>query len=134
MSTLDAPEREVCTVRRPRTNTPLQALVLMNDPTYIEASRKFADRLLAAEPIEDQRFALAFRTATGRTASDRELAALRRVFDEQLARYRQQTGAALDLMKVGEAPYDTRFALPQLAAWTMVASVLLNLDETITKG
>jgi hypothetical protein len=134
MSTLDAPDREVCTVRRPRTNTPLQALVLMNDPTYIEASRKFAERLLAAEPSEDRRMALAFRTATGRAASDRELAALRTVYDGQLARYRQQTGAALDLMKVGEAPYDTRFDLPQLAAWTMVASVLLNLDETITKG
>jgi hypothetical protein len=134
MSTLDAPDREVCTVRRPRTNTPLQALVLMNDPTYIEASRKFAERLLLASPDEEERFALAFRTATGRPASDRELAVLRRVFTEQLARYRADAGSALALVKVGDAPYDTRFDLPQLAAWTMVASTLLNLDETITKG
>lgn len=134
MSTLDAPNREVCTVRRPRTNTPLQALVLMNDPTYVEASRKFAERLLQAAPDEHDRFVLAFRSATGRTPSDRELAVLRTVFDNQLARYRNNAEAALELMRVGESPYDTRFDLSQLAAWTMVASTLLNLDETITKG
>jgi hypothetical protein len=134
MSTLDAPDREVCTVRRPRTNTPLQALVLMNDPTYIEASRKFAERLLLAARTEDERLALAFRTATGRTASDRELAALRKVYNEQLARYRKNVASAVDLLKVGEAPYDNRFNLSELAAWTMVASTLLNLDETMTKG
>lgn len=134
MSTLDAPDREVCTVRRPRTNTPLQALVLMNDPTYIEASRKFAERLLLAARTEDERLALAFRTATGRTASDRELAALRKVYAEQLARYRKNVASAVELLKVGEAPYDNRFNLSELAAWTMVASTLLNLDETMTKG
>ncbi len=134
MSTLDAPDREVCTVRRPRTNTPLQALVLMNDPTYVEASRKFAERLLLAARTEDERLALAFRTTTGRTASDRELAALRKVYHEQLARYRKNVASAVDLLKVGEAPYDNRFDLSELAAWTMVASTLLNLDETMTKG
>lgn len=134
MSTLDAPDREVCTVRRPRTNTPLQALVLMNDPTYIEASRKFAERLLLAARTEDERLDLAFRTATGRTASDRELAALRKVYAEQLTRYRKNVASAVELLKVGEAPYDNRFNLSELAAWTMVASTLLNLDETMTKG
>jgi hypothetical protein len=134
MSTLDAPDREVCTVRRPRTNTPLQALVLMNDPTYVEASRKFAERLLLAARTEDERLALAFRTATGRAANDRELAALRKVYHEQLARYRKNVASAVELLKVGEAPYDNRFNLSELAAWTMVASTLLNLDETMTKG
>ncbi len=134
MSTLDAPDREVCTVRRPRTNTPLQALVLMNDPTYIEASRKFAERLLLAAHTENERLALAFRTATGRAANDRELAALRKVYHEQLARYRKNVASAVELLKVGEAPYDNRFNLSELAAWTMVASTLLNLDETMTKG
>jgi hypothetical protein len=134
MSTLDAPDREVCTVRRPRTNTPLQALVLMNDPTYIEASRKFAERLLLAARTEDERLVLAFRTATGRAANDRELAALRKVYHEQLARYRKNVASAVELLKVGEAPYDNRFNLSELAAWTMVASTLLNLDETMTKG
>lgn len=134
MSTLDAPDREVCTVRRPRTNTPLQALVLMNDPTYIEASRKFAERLLLAARTENERLALAFRTATGRAAKDRELAALRKVYHEQLARYRKNVASAVELLKVGEAPYDNRFNLSELAAWTMVASTLLNLDETMTKG
>jgi hypothetical protein len=134
MSTLDAPDREVCTVRRPRTNTPLQALVLMNDPTYIEASRKFAERLLLAARTEDERFALAFHMVTGRAANDRELAALRKVYAEQLARYRKNIASAVELLKTGEAPYDNRFNLSELAAWTMVASTLLNLDETMTKG
>ncbi len=134
LSTLDAPDREVCTVRRANTNTPLQALVLMNDPTYIEASRKFAERLLQEAPDETARFALAFRTATGRAASERELAALQKVFTSQLTRYSNNVTSALDLLKVGDSAYDKRFDVPQLAAWTMVASTLLNLDETITKG
>ncbi len=134
MSTLDAPDREVCTVRRPRTNTPLQALVLMNDPTYIEASRKFAERLMLAGRDDGERLALAFRTATGRAANERELAVLRGIYDAQLARFRADATAAADLMAVGEAPRDERFDVCELAAWTMVASTLLNLDETLTKG
>jgi hypothetical protein len=134
MSTLDAPDREVCTVRRSRTNTPLQALVLMNDPTYIEASRKFAERLMREGASDDERLARAFRTATGRAPGEREMSVLRTLLADQSARYHKNPEAARELMKVGEAPYDAALDLPQLAAWTMIISTLLNLDETVTKG
>ncbi|MBI1178706.1 DUF1553 domain-containing protein [bacterium] len=134
LSTLDAPNRETCTVRRPRTNTPLQALVLLNDPTYIEASRHLAEHLLAVAKTDDERFRLAFRMATGRPINDRELAALRGVFEDQLARYRQNKQAAIALQRNGDSPFDEQLDPSELAAWTMVASTLLNLDETITKG
>lgn len=134
LSTLDAPNRETCTVRRPRTNTPLQALVLLNDPTYIEASRHLAEHLLAVAKTDDDRFRLAFRMATGRHINDREMAALRGVFENQLARYRQNKQAAIALLRNGDSPFDDQIDPSELAAWTMVASTLLNLDETITKG
>ncbi|MCI0377716.1 MAG: PSD1 and planctomycete cytochrome C domain-containing protein [Gemmataceae bacterium] len=134
LATFDAPDREVCTVRRSRTNTPLQALVLMNDPTYVEAARKLAERLLKEAKTTDDRLTLAFRLATARTPSDKELGVLRGVLEKQLARYRQNEEAALKLLSVGESPRDARFAPAELAAWTMVSSVILNLDETITKG
>jgi hypothetical protein len=124
----------VCTVRRSRTNTPLQALVLMNDPTYIEASRKFAERLMHEGASDDERLARAFRTATGRAPGEREMSVLRTLLADQSARYHKNPEAARELMKVGEAPYDAALDLPQLAAWTMIISTLLNLDETVTKG
>jgi hypothetical protein len=132
--TLDAPDRETCTVRRPRTNTPLQALVLMNDPTYVEASRKLAERLLTEAATPEERIALAFRLATGRQPRAEEGTVLRRIFDEQLAVYRQDGKAALKLLDVGEAKRNERLDPAELAAWTMVASVILNLDETVTRS
>src|SRR5207253_7160242 len=87
LSTFDAPDRETCTVRRSRTNTPLQALVLMNDPTYVEASRKFAERLLREAKTTDERLTLAFRLATARTPNAQELGVLRGVLDKQLVKY-----------------------------------------------
>jgi hypothetical protein len=133
--TLDAPDREVCTVRRPRTNTPLQALVLMNDPTYVEAARKLAERVMAeAGPEADDRIALAFRLCTARRPTDRESAILRRVYDAQLARYRSDRAAALKLLAVGESPRDEKLDAAELAAWAMVASTVLNLDETVTRN
>ena len=132
--TFDAPDRETCTVRRSRTNTPLQALVLMNDPTYVEASRKLAERMMTEAQAVDERIALAFRLATGRRPSDKELGVLRSVFNRQLDVYRQNQKAALELLSVGESPRDERLAVAELAAYSIVASVILNLDETITKG
>ncbi len=132
--TFDAPDREVCTVRRSRTNTPLQALILMNDPTYIEASRKLAERLLKHAGADDERITLAFRLATGRRPEAKEIDVLRRVLNRQRNVYRQNGKAALRLLSVGESPRDDRLPPAELAAWTVVASVLLNLDETVTKG
>src|SRR5436190_546833 len=133
--TFDAPDRETCTVRRPRTNTPLQALILMNDPTYIEASRKLAERmLLEGGATPEERITFAFRLATSRKPTPRELAVLRRVFDHQLARFRADEPAALKLLSVGESPRHEQLPPAELAACSMVASVILNLDETVTKG
>lgn len=134
MSTFDAPDRETCTVRRPRTNTPLQALVLLNDPTYIEASRKFAERLLHRGDSDAERLRWAFRLATARAPSARELAVLQRVLDDQRAHYRADRTAAEQLLANGESPRNPALDAAELAAWTMLASTILNLDETVTKG
>jgi hypothetical protein len=135
LSTFDAPDRETCTVRRARTNTPLQALILLNDPTYVEASRKLAERLLreGGDTVES-RIDLAFRLTTARRPNDRERAVLRQVLLEQLAAFRSDPAAALALLSVGESPRDDSFEVAELAAWTTVASVLLNVDETLTKS
>ncbi len=132
--TFDAPDRETCTVRRPRTNTPLQALILMNDPTYIEASRKLAERLLRASPTIDERIRFAFRLCTAREPNDVEVRLLRGLVTEQLGVYELNRGAAEALLKVGEAPGNSALGPAELAAWTVLASAILNLDETVTKG
>jgi len=135
LATFDAPDRETCTVRRSRTNTPLQALVLMNDPTYVEASRKFAERIVREGGAGfDQRLAFAFRSVLCRAPVTEELAVLRGVYERQLARFRAQPAAAADLLRVGEAPADATLDPAELAAWAMVASALLNTDEALTKG
>jgi len=134
LSTFDAPDRETCTVRRARTNTPLQALVLLNDPTYVEAARKLAERLLNDGDSTDERIVFAFRLVLARRPSDRELAVLRRVYDKQLAVYRADGDAARALLSVGEAPRDETLNLAELAAWATVSSMLLNLDEAVTRG
>ncbi|MDB5357916.1 MAG: Protein of unknown function (DUF1553)/Protein of unknown function (DUF1549)/Planctomycete [Phycisphaerales bacterium] len=135
LATFDAPDRETCTVRRARTNTPLQALVLMNDPTYVEASRKLAERMMTeagADP--DAKIAFAFRLATARGPRAQEMAVLRKIYQQQLAVYQKDAEAAKKLLGVGESPRNEKLNQAELAAWSTVASVVLNLDETITKG
>jgi hypothetical protein len=135
LATFDAPDRETCTVRRSRTNTPLQALVLLNDPTYIEASRKFAERILreGGETL-DSRLTFAFQSVTARQPNSAEIAVLRTVYEKQLARFRNVPDAAASLLKIGESPADPQFDAAELAAWAIVASVILNTDEAVTKG
>jgi hypothetical protein len=135
MITFDAPDREVCTVRRSRTNTPLQALVLLNDPTYIEASRKLAERMMKEGGAANaERIDFAFRLATARHPKSAEIAVLERIYMTQRAAFAKDEASAQKLLRVGESPRDECLPLPDLAAWTMVASVILNLDETVTKG
>jgi hypothetical protein len=110
-------------------------LVLLNDPTYVEASRKLAERMLTeAGPAPAERIKLAFRLAMAREPSARELAVLGKVFDEQLAAYRKNGEAVKKLLAVGESPTDGKLDPAEVAAWAMVASVILNLDETVNKG
>ncbi len=132
MITFDAPSREYCTIRRERTNTPLQALVLMNDPQFVEASRKLAERILregGATP--EARIAWAFKVVTARRPDADEQKALRALFEARSTFYGANSNAADALLKVGDSP---AAALPkgELAAWTMVSSAILNLDEAIT--
>ncbi len=135
LATFDAPDRETCTVRRARTNTPLQALVLMNDPTYVEASRKLAERMmLEGGATTESRIRFAFRLATSRPPTSRELSVLLRIHDQQLARFRADQPSALKLLAVGESPRNEQLDQADLAAWTMVANTILNLDETVTNG
>jgi hypothetical protein len=135
LATLDAPDREVCVVRRSRTNTPLQALVLMNDPTYVEASRKLAERMLKEGGVTPEaRIAFAFKLATARTPTEKETAVLKRVYETQHTRFAKDKPAAEKLLKVGEAPRDEKLDAIDVAAWAMVANAILNLDEVVTRN
>jgi len=135
LQTFDAPEREFCIVRRSVTNTPLQALILMNDPTYVEAARKFAERIMTEGGISDaSRLGFAFETATSRPIQQRERQVLMRLFNRQYTRYRKDRDAALKILSVGESPRNPKLDTAELAAWAAVAGAILNLDETITKS
>ena len=130
----DAPDREECTSRRARTNTPLQALVLMNDPTYVEAARVFAERIMSEGGSRpDERIQYAYRRALARNASPEEAALLQELAVEQHRAFRNDEAAATALLGVGEAAAKTKTRSAELAAWTLVASTILNLDEAITK-
>lgn len=134
MMTFDASGRETCTVRETRTNTPLQALILMNDVTFVEASRVLAQRaMLEGGKTPQERLTLAFRLATGRKPRSAELAILFNGFQRNLEEYRADPQAAEKLVKVGEKSRDPQLDVGELAAYTAVANLILNLDETITK-
>jgi hypothetical protein len=135
LQAFDAPEREFCLVRRSVTNTPLQALTLMNDPTYVEASRRFAERIMKeGGTTPEQRIAYAYRLALGRKVKPGESDTMLGLFNRQAVVFRRDPPGAKKLLEVGESARDTALDITELAAWTTVASVLLNLDETITKG
>jgi hypothetical protein len=135
LQAFDAPDRETCTVQRERTSTPLQALVLLNDPTYVEASRKLAERLMTEAGTDaGERIRFAFRLATSRHPSEREVALLRDLYEGQLERFRRLPESAAQLLSVGESGRDTSLDPAEHAAWTSVSCMILNLDETITKG
>jgi hypothetical protein len=132
--TFDAPDREKCTAKRSVTNTPLQALVLMNDPTYVESARMLAQRMLDEEPKNvSRRIDLGFRLATGRRPTGQEARLLRTLETKELAEYKANPDRAKQLLSVGESKPDPKVQAAELAAWTTVASTILNLDETITK-
>ena len=130
----DAPTREECTNERPRSSTPLQALVLLNDPTYVEASRAFAERILK-EPkgTEKERIVWAYQQAVSRRATDAEVDVLLRLYQKHRKEYAADSAAAQKVLGVGEKPMPKDIDAIDLAAWTSVARVLLNLHETITR-
>jgi hypothetical protein len=135
LNTFDAPDREKCTARRGVTNTPLQALVLMNDPTYVEAARVMAERdLREAGSLEQDRIRYAFRLATDRDPSAKELDVLHGLYEKEFAHYSKDKAAAEKLLAVGESKWNPKIDPAELAAFTLVTSTILNMDETITKN
>jgi hypothetical protein len=131
----DAPSREDCTARRPVSNTPLAALTLMNDPTFVEAARVLADRIVReGGATTTERVSWAWRAVLSRSPDDREAAALVRHHEGSLSHYAANPEAAEALSRVGLAPRDENLDAVERAAWTSVARALLNLHEAITRN
>ncbi len=134
MLLFDAPSREICTVKRSRTNTPLQALVLLNEVTYVEAAKKLAERMLnEGGATAAERLAFGFRLTTGRKPTSREVELLVAGVTADLSRFSINKDAAKQLLEVGESKPNATFSLEELAAYTLTANVLLNLDEFVTR-
>ena len=131
MVTFDSPTRESCVVRETRTNTPLQALSLMNDVTYVEAARKLAERMIREGGLD--RLGRGYLLALGRAPRPKERAALEKLLVRLQARYATDPKLAAGLLEQGDAPRDPSLDAAELAAYTGVASVLINLDEMVTK-
>ena len=133
MATFDAPSREVCTIRRPRTNTPLQALVTLNDPAYVEAAQALARRMVReGGDTADGRATRGFRLVLARQPTAAEIARLVQLHEEARRGFAGDAEAARKMATdpLGPAPADLAVEVADLAAWTVVANVLLNLDET----
>jgi hypothetical protein len=134
MMNFDGPGRELCAVREHRTNTPLQSLNLMNDVTYLEAARKMAERMMRERAETAERIAYGFELATARPPSRREAEILLANFQNQRDRYQSDPAAAALYLKQGEASRDERLDVREHAAYTAIASLILNLDATVTKN
>jgi len=135
LKTFDAPEREFCTIRRSRTNTPLQALVLLNGPQYVEAARKLAERMLAeGKGSPESQITYGFRLVTARPPKPGELSVFKEAYQAALKRYTADPAGGLRLLKVGDSSYDNELETKKLAAMAEVARLLLNINEAITKG
>ncbi|HEY1171779.1 MAG TPA: PSD1 and planctomycete cytochrome C domain-containing protein [Verrucomicrobiae bacterium] len=135
MTTFDAPSREAFCVKRERSNTPLQALQLMNDVQHFEAARAFAQRMMkeGGTTVSD-RLAFGFQTATGREPSKQETEVLKDSYFKQLVRYEKDTEAAKKAISYGDSKADTTLNVSELAAYTIVANMVLNMDEVVTKN
>ena len=130
----DAPVREECTARRERSNTPLQALVLLNDPTYVEAARKFAERILKEGGSSfESRLEFAWKLALSRPPSDEETSLIKNLLEANHTKYSEDPAAADKLLQTGLAPVAEKIEKAELASWTAVTRTLLNLHETITR-
>ena len=132
MITMDATSREACIVQRTRTNTPLQALAMLNDTTFVESARVIAQRMIADYPT-NERISRAFQLVTSRPPSPAELHILDRRYDQSLREFEAAPEAAKQLISVGEFPANETLDATELAALTTVTSLMLNLDEVVTK-
>ena len=134
MITFDAPSREVCTVRRIATNTPLQALVTLNDPVFVEASQSFARRILREGPADlEGRIRMAMRACLARHPSALEVARIEQLFHQLFAKYQNLPREAKLIGSDPIGPIPPNLDQVELAAWTVIANVLLNLDEVLAR-
>ena len=134
MTVLDAPDRSMCTVERQNTSTPLQALLLLNEPQLLEAARLIAERCIKeAGPHVADRLNYAFRLLTSRELLEEERPVMATLYREEYERYRKDEVAARQLLQVGAFPRDTTLELPEVAAMTVAVNVIMNFDETYTK-
>ena len=133
MIVFDAPRRQQCAVRRFPTDTPLQALVLWNDPQFVECARVLAERAMRRHDDDGDRATWIFRALTSRLPTDRELAILRQLIDDQRSLFGEDPARAEQLLAVGDRPRDPQLPATELAAMTMLSSALLSYDEAVTK-
>lgn len=134
LAVMDAPTRDVCTARRPVTNTPTQALALLNETLLVECARVLAQRLMLEEQPDDaSRVRRAFRRVLARTPTEREVSTLLALHADSLRHYSADRAAATKLVSIGESARPTKLDVAQHAAWLCVCNALLNLDETLTK-
>ena len=133
MLMFDVPSREACRVRRARTDTPLQALTLLNDTTYLEAARVLAQRIMRKATSVEDRLTYAFKCVISRPPTKEELSLLSGGLQKRIATYRKDPAAAKEVVFIGDAPIDLGLDRAELAAYTIAASTLLNLDEAVTK-
>jgi hypothetical protein len=135
MAAFDAPSRELCQVKRVRSNTPVQAFVTLNDPVYVEAAQALARRIVREGGTNvEERVRFALKLCTCRPAEERQVIPLVALFQRELARYRETPAEAQKLTATPRGPLPAGLDVPELAAWTVVANVLLNLDAVLTKG
>ncbi len=135
LKSLDAPSREECTAERPRSNTPLAALVLLNDPTFVEAARSFAERILKEGGSEDTvRLQFAFRSGVGRHPDQAELELLQQLLVSSRESQAANEISTLEILKVGQSKPDSTLNQIELSLWTTIARAILNLNETFSRN
>lgn len=134
MITFDGSERNICVVKRQSTNTPLQSLVLLNDPQVMEAARVFAEQIFKTEKDLQNRLVYAFRSATSRMPTEKEIEVLKDLYTKELANFKRNPQNAKALISIGEYKVNTTFNPAELAAMSVVASTIFNMSEAVVKG
>ena len=135
MLIFDAPTREKCMIQRPITNTPLQALVTLNDPQFVEAARALGQRLIKEGGKDTaSRVQLGFRLVLSRPPTPDEVRVIERVLRNQLTRFRSDPKRATEFLAVGDTARDDTIDAAEHAAWMVIGQLLLNMDETLTRG
>ncbi len=132
-SFFDVTARQVCALKPQRTSTPLQALTMLNDTTFVEAARVWATSLMLVKQDDDARLSEAFRAATTRLPEPREAAAMKAMLIKAQAHFSSREGRARQLIRTGDVPVNEKLNAVEQAAWTTVCLMIFNLDETLNK-